>query len=177
MKRRLHLIIVSYPSRLDATLEDIARTLARGANEDRVVERAQDHANVLHFIRLWHLRDREVRKVDLIGHGGSGRFQLGDQVMFASDGTGLELLEEWKPFLAERATLRLLGCSIAGKDSGTFDGQMLLKQIDARLGGSRRVLAPNRTLFNVDYGASGLKPRAERCLEGSNHPKEAVNGS
>ncbi len=171
MKKRLHLIIVSYPSRLDATLEEIAHTIARGANEERVVERAQDHANVLHFIRLWHLRDRDVQEVDLIGHGAGGRFKLGDEVMFASDGTGLELIEQWKPYLSERATLRLLGCSVAAADSRTFDGQMLLKQIDARLGGSRRVLAPNRTLFNVDYGASGLEPRAERCLEGSTTPR------
>ncbi len=176
MKKRLHLIIVSYPSQLDATLEEIAHTLARGATDDRVVERAQEHSDVRFLIRQWHLRDREVHTVDLVGHGGGGRFKLGDELLFASDGTGLDLVAEWTPFLSERATLRLLGCSVAEQerplsDSKTFDGRKLLKQIDARLGGSRRALAPIRALFTIDYGASGLSPRAERCLAGSTTPR------
>ena len=167
MKRGLHLIIVSYPSRLDATLETIAQTVARGANEERVVERAQDHSDVRYLVRLWHLRDREVRLVDLVGHGDGGRFRLGDEILLASDGTGLDLVEEWTPFLSKRATLRVLGCSVGGKTTGTFDGRLLLKKLHARLGGSRRVLAPTRSLFTFDYGTDGLSPRAARSLAGS----------
>jgi hypothetical protein len=176
VKKRLHLIIVSYPSRLDATLEEIAHTLARGATEARVVERAQEHSDVRFLIRQWHLRDREVHTVDLVGHGSGGRFKLGDELLFASDGTGLELVSQWRPFLSERATLRLLGCSVAEEerswsDSKTFHGRTLLEQLDARLGGSRRALAPSRALFTIDYDTSGLSPRAQRCLAGSTTPR------
>lgn len=164
--RRLHLIIVSYPSRLDATLEEIARTLAQGTNEERVVARAQAHSDVRYLVRLWHLRQREVHTLDLVGHGDGGRFKLGDELLFGGDGAGLELVEAWKPFLSERATLRLLGCAVGGR-RGTKDGKKLLAELDARLGGRRRALAPTRALFTIDYGAGGLSPRAERSLAGS----------
>ena len=176
MRKRLHLIIVSYPSQLDATLEEIAHTLARGANEDRVVERAQEASHVRFLIRLWHFRDREVHTVDLVGHGGGGRFQLGDELLFASDGTGLRLIDEWRPFLSEQATLRLLGCSVAERerslsDARIYDGPTLLKKLHARLGARRRVLAPTRALSPLDYGLSGLSPKAQRCLSGSTTPR------
>ena len=172
MRRPLHLIIVSYPSRLDATLEEIAHTLARGANDERVIERAQEASDIRFLIRLWHLRDRDVRTVDLIGHGGGGRFKLGDELLFTSEGTGLELADEWAPFLSERATLRLLGCSVATRDDATsFDGGELLGLLEARLGARRRVLAPTRALFTIDYGTGGLSPRARRSLTGSTNPR------
>ncbi|MDP2272127.1 MAG: DUF4347 domain-containing protein [Archangium sp.] len=176
MKKRLHLIIVSYPSQLDAMLEEIAHTLARGANEDRVVERAQEASHVRFLIRLWHLRDREIHTVDLVGHGGGGRFQLGDELLFASDGTGLQLIDEWRPFLSEQATLRLLGCSVAERerslsDARIYDGPKLLRQLHARLGARRRVLAPTRALSPLDYGPRGLSPAARRSLSGSPTPR------
>jgi hypothetical protein len=181
VKQPLHLIIVSYPSRLDATLEEIAHTLARGAGAERVVERAQQPSDLRFLIRQWHLRDRDVRTVDLVGHGGGGRFKLGDELLFASDGTGLELMDELKPFLSERATLRLLGCAVAQKDtplddSGSFDGGALMRQLEARLGGRRRVLAPTRVLFTIDYDVHGLSPRASRSLAGSTTPRRQHHG-
>lgn len=177
----LHLIIVSYPSRLDATLEEIAHTLARGATGARVVERAQDHSDLRFLIRQWHLRDRDVRTVDLVGHGSGGRFKLGDEVLFASDGTGVHLVDELTPFLSERATLRLLGCSVAEKErplseTKSFDGRALLRQLEARLGAQRRVLAPTRALFTIDYGTNGLSARAQRALAGSTTPRRQHHG-
>lgn len=172
MKKPLHLIIVSYPSRLDATLEEIAHTLARGATEERVVERAQQASDIRFLVRQWHLRDRNVRLVDLVGHGGGGRFKLGDELLFTSDGTGLELADQWAPFLSERATLRLLGCSVAEKDEArAFDGRELMHRLEQRLGARRRVLAPTRALFTIDYGTGGLSPRARRSLAGSTTPR------
>ena len=177
MREPLHLIIVSYPSRLDATLEEIAHTLARGANEERVIARAQVASDIRFLIRLWHLRDRDVRTVDLIGHGGGGRFKLGDELLFTSEGTGLDLAEEWAPFLSERATLRLLGCSVATRDEArAFDGRDLLHRLETRLGGRRRVLAPTRALFTIDYGEQGLSPRAQRSLAGSTTPRRNHHG-
>lgn len=182
MRQRLHLIIISYPSRLDATLEEIAHTLARGSTEDRVVERAQRASDVRFLIRQWHLRDRELRTVDLVGHGGAGRLQLGDELLFASDGTGLEHAEQWRPFLHERATLRLLGCAVATRERPlserqTFDGRLLLKRLEARLGERRRALAPSVPLFAFDYGPQGLRARALRSLVGSTNPRRSNNGS
>ena len=171
MKKRLHLIIVSYPSRLDATLEEIAHTLARGATDDRVVERAQDASDVRYLVRLWHFRDREVRTIDLVGHGSSGQFKLGDELLFGSDGTGLHWLDEWRPYLSEQVTLRLLGCSVGGRGSNASAGRTLLKQLDARLGGRRRVLAPTRALMSIDYETGGLSARARRSLAGSTTPR------
>lgn len=171
MKRRLHLIIVSYPSRLDATLEQIAHSLARGANDGRVVERAQRPADVRFLIKLWHFRGHEVRTVDLVGHGGAGRFKLGDELLFASDGTGLERVEGWKPFLSEHATLRLLGCTVALPGKKGRDGRALLRQLDARLGAGRRALAPTRMLRPADYLTGRLSTGARRSLEGSTTPR------
>lgn len=173
MKEPLHLIIVSYPSRLDATLEEIAHTLIRGANARRVVERAQEPSDVRFLIRLWHLRDREVRQVDLVGHGGPGKFKLGDALLFG-EGSGLSLVDEWRPFLSTRATLRLLGCSVAGEEPG---GHELLSQVASRLSRSSRVVAPTRALFTIDYCASGLTPRASRCLKSSTTPGRYRHGS
>lgn len=172
MKRPLHLIIVSYPSRLDGTLEEIAHTVARGANEARVVERAQEASDIRFLVRQWHLRDRDVRTVDLVGHGGGGRFKLGDELLFTSEGVGVELADEWAPFLSERATLRLLGCSVAEKDEArAFDGHELIHRLERRLGARRRVLAPTRALFTIDYGIDGLSRRAQRSLVGSTTPR------
>lgn len=178
MKARqpLHLIIVSYPSRLDATLEEIAHTLARGATQARVVERAQEHSDLRFLVRQWHLRDRDVRTLDLVGHGSGGRFQLGDEVLFSSEGAGLDLVAELRPFLSERATMRLLGCAVAERDTpinamGTFDGRSLMRQLEARLGAQRRVLAPSRPLFTIDYGADGLSAQARRSLVSSTTPR------
>ena len=175
MKRPLHLIIVSYPSRLDATLESIAHSLARGAHEERVIERAQEASDIRFHLRQWHLRDRDVHTMDLVGHGGGGRFQLGDELLFSSEGTGLELAEVWAPFLTTRATLRLLGCSVAQKDDA-FDGRKLVRALERRLGGRRRVLAPTRALFTIDYRPDGLSMRARRSLTGSTNPGRKHGG-
>jgi hypothetical protein len=167
VRRRLHLTIIGYPARLDATLETIARTLLRGSTEDRVVERAQQASDVRFLVRQWHFRDRALHGLDLVGHGEGGRFQLGDELLFGGDGAGLELVEQWRPFLHERATLRLLGCSVATRPGG----RALLKQLQTRLGGRRRALAPTRPLFDFDYGPRGLTARALRCLAGSTTPR------
>ncbi|MDP1822047.1 MAG: hypothetical protein Q8L48_02350 [Archangium sp.] len=145
------------------------------------MERAQAHSDLRFLIRQWHLRDRDVRTVDLVGHGGGGRFKLGDELLFASDGTGVELVDELTPFLSERATLRLLGCSVAEKDTPlsvtrAFDGQSLLRQLDARLGSHQRVLAPTRALFTTDYGPHGLNSRAKRSLVGSTTARRQHHG-
>jgi hypothetical protein len=177
VKRPLHLIIVSYPSRLDATLEEIAHTLARGANDERVIERAQEASDIRFHLRRWHLRDRDVRTMDLVGHGGGGRFKLGDELLFTSAGTGLHLAREWAPFLSARATLRLLGCSVAAKDEArAFDGRDLVRQLELRLGSRRRVLAPSRALFTIDYRPDGLSARARRALTGSTNPRRKHGG-
>ena len=174
MRRPLHLTIISYPSRLDATLEAIAQTLSRGATDDRVVERAQVPSDLRFLLRQWHLRDRELRTVDLIGHGDGGRFKLGDELLFASDGTGLAQIDELLPFLSPRATLRLLGCAVSEPplvSGDLFDGRLLLRVLQDRLGANRRVLAPSRTLFTIDYGEQGLSSRALRSLTGSPTPR------
>lgn len=165
----LHLIIVSYPSRLDATLEEIAHTLARGVTERRVVERAQAHSDLRFLVRLWHLRHRAVERLDLIGHGGPGRFKLGDELL-VSDDKGLEALSAVSPFLAPRATVRLLGCGVARGPRERPDLNVL-RRVAAALGPGHRVLSTTRTLFTIDYRPSGLRPSAARSLVCSPTPK------
>lgn len=173
MREPLHLIIVSYPSRLDATLEEIAHTLIRGASARRVVERAQEPSDVRFLVRQWHLRDRDVRTLDLIGHGGPGKFKLGDELLFG-EGSGLELIDEWRPWLPARATLRLLGCSVAGEEP---EGHELLSKVASRLSPGSRVVAPTRALFTIDYAAGGLTSRASRCLKSSTTQGRPHHGS
>ncbi len=172
--RSLHLIIISYPSRLDAHLEEIARKVARGVSEARVVERAQRSSDLRFLIRRWHLRDRDVRTVDLVGHGSAGRFKLGDEILFDSDGRGLEVIEELTPWLSPRASLRLLGCDVANharRPQGTWDGSALLAKLAGRLGAGRRVLAPTGPLYSSDYDDHGLTRRARACLTSSTTPR------
>jgi len=166
-RKAIHLAIVSYPAQLDATLEEIAQTLARGVDGTRVLERAQAHSDLRFLVRQWHLRQREVVTLDLIGHGAAGRLALGDELLFASDGTGLELADELAPFLSPRARVRLLGCGVGNVQSGGFDGGTLLRALECRLGAQRRVFAPTRALTTRDYLPSGLTPAALRALTGS----------
>lgn len=170
MKRiPLHLIVVSYPSTLDATLEEIAHTLARGATDRRVVERAQAHTDLRYLVRLWHLRRRAVVLLDLIGHGAPGRFKLGDELL-VDDQQDLAALSAVAPFLAPRATVRLLGCGVARGPHERPDLRVL-RRVAAAFGPEHRVLATTRTLFTIDYGQGGLRPAAARTLVCSPTPK------
>lgn len=149
---------------MDVCFEDITLRVAKGATEGRVVERAQKISDLRFLVRRWHLRDRDVRTVDLIGHGSPGRFKLGDELLFEGD-TGLECIDALRPFLSPRAALRLLGCDVAGA-TRVENGRALLSKLTARLGAARRAWAPTRPLFPHDYGAEGLLPSAKRVLVG-----------
>ncbi|MFZ5445942.1 MAG: DUF4347 domain-containing protein [Myxococcota bacterium] len=159
-RKPVHLIVVSYPSALDATLEDIALRLASGAGPKRAVARAQTPADLVFQVRRWHRRNRDVSRLDLIGHGAPGQFSLGDEVIFSEDGLGDEVAHALRPFLHPRARVRLLGCSLAPEPAQ----RRWVARLGQALGPEIELQVPTRGLFVHDYGPEGLAPRARSSL-------------
>lgn len=164
--RAITLCVVSYPARRESLFEEVVELLLRQATPDFVLERCQRPADVAFFAQRWVGRGRQIDRLDLIGHGGGGRFSLGDELLFASDGTGYEIAHALKGLLSARAELRLLGCRTATRAgvlsaSGVrHDGARLLCELQQILGGGRRVLG------TADYvSASQLAGRRRAELE------------
>jgi hypothetical protein len=163
----LTLVVVSYPSRLDSGFEVAALRMGQGAGEAFVLERCQAPDEVLFLARRWKHRGRSIVRLDLVGHGDGGRFQLGDGLLFASDGTGYGLARRLGPTLAASAELRLLGCRTAEEPLLTrLSGAKLLRDLQRLLGRQRRVLGTTDHLGSRHWGAGGLNAEGERLVRG-----------
>lgn len=156
----LHLTIVSYPSRLDATLEAIVQTLARGVDDRHALERAEGPSDLRFHVRRWFLRQRSLTRLDVVGHGDVGKLQLGDELILAHPDTD-EMLEALSGTLAPRAEVRLLACSVLRDPER---GETALRALQRALGPDRTLLAPTRSLLAHDFGPHGLTARAAKCL-------------
>jgi hypothetical protein len=163
----LTLILVSYPARLEVSFEQAVERLARGTGPDLVLERCQQPKDALFLARRWKRRGRSIVRLDLVGHGDGGRFQLGDGLLFASDGTGYELARALGQQLAPAGVLRLLGCRTALEPVLTrLSGARLLADLQRLLGRQRRVLGTTGYLGPGHWGPGDLTPEGERLLRG-----------
>ena len=151
------LTIISYPSKLERIFEEATLHFAKLASPDFAVERCQDHDELVWLARLWKRRDQRITRLDLFGHGGGGRFALGDDVLFASDGTGYRVAKQLGPQLAPDAHLRLLGCRVARNDVvRKLDGRRLLRDLAVELGRERVVWGTTAFLGERHLGPTGF---------------------
>lgn len=169
--RPLTLVVISYPSVMVPLFEEAARHYARLVCADFAVERCQNGADLEFVTQLWKRRGRRLIRLDLHGHGDPGRFKLGDELLFASDGTGYSRLRRLRATLAREGVLRLLGCQVAGtrhpRDPRPFSGRRLLRDLQRLLGVRRRVVASAQYLFPAHWHERGLLPSVEASLMGA----------
>lgn len=169
-QRPLTLALVSYPSVLEPVFEETALKLARHVGPGFVVDRCQEADDVLYLARLWKNRGYALTRLDLHGHGAGGEFKLGDELLFASDGTGYALARALAESLAPKAALRLLGCRTATEgvwpkpDGAKRSGGKLLRDLQRLLGEGRRVWGTAGYLGPRDLLGTGLTHRARRLL-------------
>lgn len=162
MTQPLTLAVVSYPSRLEDTFERMAVRCAAGVGADFALERCQEPDELLFLAGRWKDRGYAIERLDLYGHGDGGRFKLGDELLFASDGTGYRLAQRLGPKLAPRADVRLLGCRTAL--SRDFSGVKLLRDLERLLGRGRRAWGTTGYIGPAQCGPRGLTESAERLL-------------
>ena len=174
-QRPMTLVVISYPSRLEALFEQAANHFARASAPDFAVERCQEPDDLVYLAKLWKNRGRSITRLDLHGHGDGGKFKLGDELLFASDGTGYGLAKKLGPKLAANAELRLLGCRTANEAERTaHSGTKLLRDLERLLGRQRRVLGTTGYLGPSHWGERGLTEAAEQLLlQGSGAARKA----
>jgi hypothetical protein len=162
------LVVISYPSRLEPVFEQAASHFARASAPDFAVERCQEPDELVYLAKRWKNRGRSIIRLDLHGHGDGGKFKLGDELLFASDGTGYGLAKRLGPKLAATAQLRLLGCHTASEAPRTpHSGTKLLRDLEKLLGRQRRVLGTTGYLGPHQWSARGLTDAAEALLVGT----------
>ncbi|MCI0570316.1 MAG: DUF4347 domain-containing protein [Myxococcaceae bacterium] len=147
----MHLVVISYPSRLDVRFEETAFAVhAHRGQPGRVFRRCQ-HPNQLR--ELAGDFPERVRLLDLVGHGAPGKLTLGDADAVTPDPSSWHLLEALGEHLAPDADVRLLGC-----DTGTLQqGYDVLRGLSRALEG-RTVWGATAMLLSSDWCAEGLLP-------------------
>jgi hypothetical protein len=165
------LAIISYPATMDSGLEAAAAHFAKLVGPAFALERCQDPSDLVFLAKRWKGRGRRIVRLDLHGHGDGGRFMLGDELLFASDGTGYDLANELGPQLDPGAQLRLLGCNVANehhpKDPRRFSGKKLLRDLQRLLGRQRRVFGTTDFFGPQHWGPEGLNDVGEALLKGA----------
>jgi hypothetical protein len=155
---------------MEPLFEALTLALTRSAGPDFVVERCQDPDDVLFLARQWKRRGYDIVRLDLHGHGAGGEFQLGDELLFSSDGTGYGRARRLGPQLARGAEVRLLGCRtgseplMAKADGTRRSGARLLRDLEGLLRGARRVWGTTDFIGVRHVGSRGLTPAGERLL-------------
>lgn len=162
IKRPLSLAVVSYPSSLEPVFESIALRLAKDVAPGFVVERCQHPDDVPFLAQRWQRRGYAITQLDLYGHGAGGEFALGDDLMFASDGTGYTRARSLGPRLAPGARLRLLGCrtgmeaALPRRGTRRLSGPQLLRDLERLLRRGRTAWGTTGFLRPEHFGARGL---------------------
>lgn len=108
----LRLLLISYPQRLDLVFERSVLAIARFASTGFRIERCQQPREAVQLARRWQRRGHAITRLELMGHGSPGAFQLGDAMCFDARGEGLELAAQLGEHLAPAARVNLLGCRV-----------------------------------------------------------------
>ncbi len=166
----LWLTVVSYPGTLERFFEEVTARMLAAPHERHRVERCQEPADLVWLARKWKRRGYRVTRLDLVGHGDGGRFKLGDELLFAAEGTGLGLARRLGPLLAPGAAVRLLGCRTATVEreprSGRVlrSGRLLLRALERELRRGRTAWGTVHALYPAHFGPGGLVAAAEKRL-------------
>ncbi|MFY2562963.1 DUF4347 domain-containing protein [Corallococcus terminator] len=159
-----HLTVISYTRLLESLFEDIDDVVklkgcppqdgieARGSLSSTyaLIERCQKWQNLPNIALNV---GRPIDLLDLVGHGSSELFELGDEPFMMSHVEPPEViavLKRVRPYLAENARVRLLGCETAVGKSGL----RMLKSVSRAL--EREVFGTTVELFSTDFGPQGL---------------------
>jgi Domain of unknown function (DUF4347) len=147
----VHLVVISYPSRLDVRFEEAAFAVhARRGQPGRAFRRCQHPLQLRELVGDF---PEKVRLLDLMGHGAPGKLMLGDVDAVTPDPSSWGLLAALGEHLAPDAEVRLLGC-----DTGALQqGYDVLRGLSQALGG-RTVWGATAILVSGDWCAEGLLP-------------------
>jgi len=96
-------------------------------------------------------------RLDLFDHGREGRLRMGDPVLFeypvgGGAVTGSGLAQQLKPYLAEGAEVRLLGC----KTGAAEEGRQLLLQLAEIFGAQRVVYGGLGYIYTLGFDTHGF---------------------
>lgn len=163
-------MVISYPSQRQPLFETVALHFAKLVGDAFKLERCQNGDDLVEIARMWRQRCYRIHTLDLFGHGAGGQFSLGDELLFASDGTGYALTKKLGGQLAGDGAVRLLGCrtALVDRDYSTkairFSGPKLLKDL-TRLLGLQRVAWGSRSYISPrNLGPAGFDARTMRQL-------------
>lgn len=125
-------MVVSYPRVLDIVFERSLLLLARHVGPTFRVERCQHPSKVPWLVKQWSKRGHDITRLEFLGHGKPGAFQLGDGMLFDAGGTGLDTIEAVGASLTRDARVNLLGCRVAWRAQSEW-----LVPFEAALGAKR----------------------------------------
>lgn len=164
------LLIVAQHRPAQGEFEYVAK-VAR-PTKDFIVERCTSPQELVNATRSVVMRTRkQIKLLDIFGHGRAGTQFLGDEVLF-DKATGHEIAAMLGDFLTCDATVRLLGCETAVGPQG----QELLTVVQSKLGKSRTVhgmIASIRS--HLAFDASGfMAKREEQFLFSSTEAQDSI---
>ncbi|RKH59223.1 DUF4347 domain-containing protein [Corallococcus aberystwythensis] len=185
-----HLTVISYTHDFQTLFEDIDDALLTG-NAFHTGDETQDehpkrrrpvsHAKIERCQKWKNLPNlalnvgRPIDLLDLVGHGSSEDFELGDGPFLLSHVEPpevIDVMKRVKPHLADKARVRLLGCETAVGESGL----RMLKNLSRAL--EREVLGTTVELLSTDFGPYGLSEEFASAYLYSSHqdqPTEALS--
>jgi hypothetical protein len=156
-----HLTVVSYTRDFQRLFEDIDDAIHTGddAQEQKTRFTSRWHSKVERCQYWQNLPNialnvnRPIDLLDLVGHGSSEAFELGDDTFLMSAVESPEviaILLRVKQYLSPDAQVRLLGCGTGVGESGL----KMLKSVSRAL--EREVFGTTVELFSADFGPRGL---------------------
>ncbi|MGV3625638.1 MAG: DUF4347 domain-containing protein [Archangium sp.] len=159
MKGPLRLMVISYPRTLGAVFERSVLHLAGHVGPSFRVERCQQPSKVPYLVRQWRQRGHRIERLEFLGHGKPGVFQLGDAVFLDEAGQGLELMQALGEELAEGARVNLLGCRLAHRGDAAW-----LSPFERALGGRRTLWGAASWVSHVAFLRGPISAEAEARL-------------
>ncbi|MBZ4400958.1 MULTISPECIES: DUF4347 domain-containing protein [unclassified Myxococcus] len=159
---KTHLTVVSYTRDFQTLFETIADVieLREQPHDQKVPRRPPTSHALVERCQYWQNLPnialnvgRPIDLLDLVGHGSSEEFELGDDTFLVSavEPPGvIAILKRLKPHLAPDAQIRLLGCGTGVGESGL----KMLKNVSRAL--EREVFGTTVELLSTDFVPGGL---------------------
>jgi len=145
-----HLTIISYPRELDSFLESVAFVAKPDDERREFFARCQTGLQLDHCVMN---AGRNVTRLDLVGHGSTIDFEMGDEDVLASGQEAHPVFAMLHHRLPLNAEVRILGCLTGITESG----RDMLRSVARALHG-RKVFGTTRELYPEDFGENGLLP-------------------
>ncbi len=164
--RPVHLTVISYPMRPSSTFEDVAFAVDPATDEasKTLFAFARCHEPSALPGVVAQFGTKKVKRLDLYGHGDSGKLRLGESLLVGPGNTAWDVIRQLKDQLADNATVRLVGCFTGTCDQGRDALRKLSEELELEVWGT------NAIIYRRDFSRTGLRPDvAESYLVSTKH--------